>query len=80
MVLLIFPTVSIITYVIFASEFFLRVFHDRPIRTIGDNATPYVSKNMKVLIFGLGFNTLCIFIRYVALLPTFKSIVIIISL
>ena len=59
--------VAITLYVLLASEFFIRFVVKRPVRM-----TTYLAVNpskrhldmkMKWMIFGLGFSTVCIFIR-----------------
>ncbi|KAJ8582766.1 RTA1 like protein, partial [Rhizopogon salebrosus TDB-379] len=58
---------AIVVYVALAVECFLRFRHNAPFRHIDtlEKSQRYVSKNLKVMLFGIGFCTLCIFIRSV---------------
>jgi len=62
--------VAITVYVLFAGEFFLRYFNDNPVRgkLAGNEAkgpSALMDKHMKIMIYGLIFNTTCLFIRAV---------------
>ena len=65
-------------YVICAAEFFLRFVTDRPIRGIANRETTNqkarqpIDIRMKIMIGGLAFSTICLFIRYVN--PSKKTI------
>jgi len=58
-------------YVICALEFYLRFFKDRPIREIStSNAEKgeikrLMDMQMKIMMGGLAFSSLCLFIRYI---------------
>jgi hypothetical protein len=59
---------AIVVYVSLASEFFLRLKYDAPVRHVEqprvlEKGQHAVSKNLRVLIYAMAFCTLCIFIR-----------------
>lgn len=60
--------VAITFYVILATEFFVRYYKKRPIRLNSylhvDPSDKQVHRKMQCMILGLGFSTVCIFIRY----------------
>ncbi|CCM00136.1 uncharacterized protein FIBRA_02163 [Fibroporia radiculosa] len=61
---IIFQTIAITIYVLFASEFMFRYIYDRPIRGRVSSPTPYgLDKNMKTMLFALAFSSLCIYLR-----------------
>jgi len=56
--------------VILAAEFFLRFIHDKPLRGSPssrkqEDVTVLLDKRMRIMIYGLIFNTTCLFIRAV---------------
>lgn len=59
---------AITFYVLLASEFFLRFKNKRPVRTKAylavDPSRSQINRKMKWMVIGLGFSTICIFIRY----------------
>jgi len=58
--------VSLIVYVICATEFFLRFFKDKPIRkALNGQPKEVVNPRMMMMIRALIFSTVCLFIRYV---------------
>jgi len=62
--------VCITIYVILAAEFFLRFIHDKPLRGSPssrkqEDVTVLLDKRMRIMIYGLIFNTTCLFIRAV---------------
>ncbi|OCB89125.1 RTA1-domain-containing protein [Sanghuangporus baumii] len=61
--------VAITFYVLLASEFFVRFVTKRPVRMTSylavDPSKKHLHTKMKIMIFGLGFSTVCIFIRTV---------------
>ncbi|KAL5514335.1 hypothetical protein ACEPAG_2423 [Sanghuangporus baumii] len=61
--------IAITFYVLLASEFFVRFITKRPVRMTSylavDPSKKHLHKKMKIMIFGLGFSTVCIFIRTV---------------
>jgi len=62
--------VAITIYVLFAGEFFLRYFNDKPVRgkwtsTEAKRHSALMDKHMRIMIYGLIFNTTCLFIRAV---------------
>jgi len=68
--LLLLSPVAIVVYVSLASEFFLRLKYDAPVRHVEqprvlEKGQHAVSKNLRVLIYAMAFCTLCIFIRLV---------------
>jgi len=63
---IVFQLFSLIVYVICATEFFLRFFSDTPIRESSKRQSREpVDKRMKIMICGLIFSTVCLFIRAV---------------
>ncbi|KAJ8586864.1 hypothetical protein M405DRAFT_822664, partial [Rhizopogon salebrosus TDB-379] len=58
---------AVMVYVALAVECFLRFKHNAPFRQVdtSEKSQRYVSKNLKVKLFGMGFCTLCVFIRSV---------------
>lgn len=58
--------VSLIVYVICATEFFLRFFKDKPIReAINKQSKEVANPRIKMMIRALIFSTVCLFIRYI---------------
>lgn len=66
---IVFQMAAITVYVICAAEFFFRYYKDRPVRSGADQgqlpAGAPIGKHLKTMIMALGFNTTCLFIRYV---------------
>ena len=59
---------GIVVYLTCATEFILRYLHDRPVRKIPDvrlRDLHYLSYDYKLMLVGLMFSTVCIFIRFV---------------
>jgi hypothetical protein len=65
-----------VVYVALAVECFLRFSHNAPFRHIDtlEKSQRYVSKNLKVMLFGIGFCTLCIFIRLASITPYYPQL------
>jgi hypothetical protein len=63
-------------YVALAVECFLRVKHNAPFRQVdtSEKSQRYVSKNLKVKLFGMGFCTLCVFIRLASITPCYPQL------
>jgi len=63
---IVFQLVSLIVYVICATEFFLRFFKDKPIRkALNGQPKEVVNPRMMMMIRALIFSTVCLFIRAV---------------
>jgi Ca2+/Na+ antiporter len=60
-----YPLVAITVYVALAAEVFLRFKYNAPVRYVdaSEKNQRSVSKNLQIMLFGMGFCTLCIFIR-----------------
>ena len=66
-------SVSLSIYVSCATEFFWRFFNDKPIRQASSSQLKItVSPLVKMMIAGLTFSTICLFIRY--LHPCFREV------
>lgn len=74
---IVFQMAAIAVYVFCAAEFFYRYYSDRPVRSGADGgqlpAGAPIGKHLRTMIMALGFNTICIFIRYVACLHSVGS-------
>ncbi|KAI5120896.1 hypothetical protein M0805_002996 [Coniferiporia weirii] len=61
--------IAITFYILLAAEFFTRLYLQRPVRLRSyltvDPSKKILHRKMKLMIFGLGFSTVCIFIRTV---------------
>ena len=66
-------SVSLSIYVSCATEFFWRFFNDKPIRQASSSQPKItLSPLVKMMIAGLTFSTICLFIRY--LYPCFREV------
>lgn len=58
----------------------MRVYSNKPIRKDADRGVrdpsevPVISGPLKLMILALGFETICLFIRYVIVLPKIKTL------
>ena len=67
---------GIIVYLTCATEFIVRYLYDRPVREIPDvrlRDLHYLSYDYKLMLVGLMFSTVCIFIRCVLFSISFQS-------
>ena len=69
-----FLAAAIVVYMALAVEFIYRYLHDRPVRKVSVERLVdlhYLSRDYKLMLLGLGLSTICIFIRYATVFPSY---------